>query len=76
MGNLSQRSLLKSCYLALVNFLVSANDTSGRINLSRATATAALKKARELLYDGCWDVKIYCPDGRIFNSKKFDQFET
>jgi hypothetical protein len=58
-----------------VNFLVSATDTSGRINLSRETATAALKKARELLSDRCWDVKIYCPDGRIFSSDEFDQFE-
>ena len=59
-----------------MNFLVSATDTAGRINLSRDTAAAALKKARELLYDGCWDVKIYCPDGRVFSSEEFDHFET
>ena len=60
----------------LVNFLVSATDSSGRINLSRSTAAAALKKAYELISDGCWDVKIYCPDGRIFSSDEFDQFES
>ena len=60
----------------VVNYLVSATDTSGRIDLRRETPTAALKKARELIEDGCWDVKIYCPDGRIFASDEFDQFET
>jgi hypothetical protein len=59
-----------------VNYLVSATDTSGRINLSRKTPAAALKKARELLSEGCWDVRIYCPDGRVFTADEFDQFET
>lgn len=59
-----------------VNYLISATDTAGRINLSRSTAAAALKKAYELISDGCWEVKIYCPDGRIFSSEEFDQFET
>jgi len=43
---------------------------------SRDTAAAAMKKARELVSDGCWDVKIYCPDGRVFDAIEFDQFET
>jgi hypothetical protein len=59
-----------------VNYLVSATDTSGRINLSRDSAGSALKKARELLSDGCLDVKIYCPNGRVFASIEFDHFET
>jgi hypothetical protein len=33
-----------------------------------------MKKARELVSDGCWE--IYCPDGRVFDSLEFDQFET
>lgn len=60
----------------VVNYLVSATDTSGRINLSRDTAAAAMKKACELVADGCWDVKITCPDGRVFGAIEFDQFET
>src|SRR3979490_2978254 len=34
--------------------------------MTRDSAGSALKKACELLSDGCWDVKIYCPDGRFF----------
>jgi hypothetical protein len=29
---------------------------------------AALKKARELIEDGCFDVQIIGPDGRIYSS--------
>jgi hypothetical protein len=46
-------------------------DTSGSVKLKRFSFPAALKKARELTEDGCWDVQIVDPDGRIYTS--FDE---
>jgi hypothetical protein len=43
-------------------------DTSGSVNLKRFSFPAALKKARELAEDGCWDVQIVDPDGRVYTS--------
>lgn len=49
-------------------FEISGFDTSGSVNLKRESLPAALKKARELIADGCWDVQIIDPDGRIYSS--------
>ena len=49
-------------------FEISGLDTSGSVNLKQVSFTAALKKARELIEDGCWDVHILDPDGRIYAS--------
>jgi hypothetical protein len=49
-------------------FEISGFDTSGSVNLKRVSFAAALKKARELIEDGCWDVQIVDPDGRIYAS--------
>jgi hypothetical protein len=49
-------------------FEVSGFDTSGRVKLRRMSLAAALKKARELIKDGCWDVHVIDPDGRIHSS--------
>jgi hypothetical protein len=43
-------------------------DTSGSVKLKRFSLPAALKKARELTGDGCWDVQIIDPDGKIYTS--------
>jgi hypothetical protein len=43
-------------------------DTSGSVKLKRFSFPAALKKARELTEDGCWDVQIVDPDGKIYTS--------
>jgi hypothetical protein len=52
-------------------FEITGFDTSGSVKLKRFTLPAALKKARELTEDGCWDVQIIDPDGKIYTS--FDE---
>jgi hypothetical protein len=49
-------------------FEISGLDTSGSVKLKRMSFPAAVKKARELIEDGCWDVHIIDPDGRIYSS--------
>jgi hypothetical protein len=49
-------------------FEISGFDTSGSVNLKRASLPAALKKARELIEDGCWDVHVVDPEGQIYSS--------
>jgi hypothetical protein len=49
-------------------FEISGFDTAGIVSLKRGSLPAALKKARELIEDGCWDVEVIDPDGRIFTS--------
>jgi hypothetical protein len=49
-------------------FEISGFDTAGSVSLKRLSFTAALKKARELIEDGCWDVRIVDPDGRVYAS--------
>lgn len=49
-------------------FEINGFDTAGVVNLKRVSFPAALKKARELLEDGCWDVQIVDPDGRVYTS--------
>jgi hypothetical protein len=54
-------------------FLINALDTSGTVTLRRESASAAMKKAAELITDGCWDVEIVTPDGATYNSSEFDR---
>ena len=54
-------------------FLIHALDTSGTVTLRRESVMAAMKKADELILDGCWDVEIVTPDGATYNSGEFDQ---
>jgi hypothetical protein len=56
-----------------VPYLIKAVDTSGAIALRRDTPQAALKKARELLADGCLDIEIVGPDGHSYPASAFDQ---
>jgi hypothetical protein len=56
-------------------FLINALDTSGVVTLRRESVLAAMKKADELISDGCWDVEIVTPDGATYNSGEFDQLE-
>ncbi|WP_244548945.1 hypothetical protein [Bradyrhizobium canariense] len=55
-----------------LDYLISGNNRSGRVNLGRPTATAALTKAKELLQEGYLDVKICTPRGQILLSDEFD----
>jgi hypothetical protein len=54
-------------------FFIKGTDNSGSITLRRETAAAALKKARELAEDGCYDNTIIAPDGHQYPSQAFDQ---
>lgn len=54
-------------------FVVKGTDTSGNVKLKRDTPPAAVKKARELTDDGCWDVSITAPDGRVYQSPEFER---
>jgi len=54
-------------------FLINAQDTAGNVTLNRATVPAALKKAGELISDGCWNVEIVTPDGATYQPGDFDQ---
>ncbi|WFU45857.1 hypothetical protein QA640_44400 (plasmid) [Bradyrhizobium sp. CB82] len=46
-----------------------------RQNLGRATAAAALRKARQLLQEGYIDVRICTPRGQILLPDEFNQLE-
>ncbi|TWB66381.1 hypothetical protein [Bradyrhizobium sacchari] len=49
-------------------FEINGFDTAGVVNLKRLSLAAALKKARELVEDGCWDVQVVDPTGRVYTS--------
>lgn len=49
-------------------FEISGFDTAGNVSLKRESFPSALKKARELVEDGCWDVEVVDPDGKIYTS--------
>lgn len=54
-------------------FMIQGTDTSGNVSLRRDSPVAAVKKAAELIADGCWDVQITAPDGRIYPSTEFER---
>ena len=56
-----------------MRFLINAQDTAGNVTLNRETVPAALKKAGELISDGCWNVEIVTPDGATYQPGDFDQ---
>ena len=56
-----------------MRFLITALDTAGNVTLNRESGPAALKKATELISDGCWNVEIVTPDGAVYQSAEFDQ---
>jgi hypothetical protein len=49
-------------------FEISGFDTAGVVSLKRPSLAAALKKARELVEDGCWDVQVVDPGGQVYTS--------
>jgi hypothetical protein len=56
-----------------MRFLITAQDTAGSVTLNRESVPAALKKASELISDGCWNVEIVTPDGSTYQTGEFDQ---
>ncbi|MBR0901114.1 hypothetical protein [Bradyrhizobium liaoningense] len=49
-------------------FEINGLDTAGVVSLKRLSLAAAVKKARELVDDGCWDVQVVDPNGRVYTS--------
>jgi hypothetical protein len=58
-----------------MKFLITALDTSGSVTLQRESVPAAVKKAAELISDGCWDVEIIAPDGAAYQPGEFEQLK-
>jgi hypothetical protein len=57
----------------LMKFFINACDTAGKVTLQRDTVPAAMKKAVELMSDGCWDVEVIMPDGAVYQPGEFEQ---
>ena len=56
-----------------MKFFITALDTSGIVRLRRDSVPAAMKKATELLSDGCLNVEIIVPDGSSYSPGQFEQ---
>jgi len=48
-------------------------DRSGIVTLHRDSVPAAIKKASELMSDGCLKVEIAMPDGTTYDPGEFEQ---
>jgi hypothetical protein len=58
-----------------MKFYITALDTSGTVTLNRDSVPAAIKKASELISDGCLNVEIIMPDGAAYQLGEFDQLK-
>jgi hypothetical protein len=58
-----------------MKFFITALDTSGIITLRRDSVPAAMKKATELMSDGCLNVEIVTPDGATYSPGQFEQLQ-
>jgi len=56
-----------------MSYIITGTDSAGALSLKRDSVAAAIKKAIELLGDGCRDVHITDPNGRIYGRADFDQ---
>jgi hypothetical protein len=45
------------------------------VTLHRDSVPAAMKKAVELISDGCWNVEIITPDGAAYYQEELDQLK-
>jgi hypothetical protein len=55
-----------------MDYVVTGANLSGAISLRRDSAVGAIKKALELIGEGCRDVRVTAPDGRIYEHQNFD----
>jgi hypothetical protein len=60
---------------AAMKFYITALDTSGTVTLHRDSVPAAIKKASELISDGCLNVEIVMPDGATYRRGEFEQLK-
>jgi hypothetical protein len=58
-----------------MKFFITALDTAGIVTLRRDSVPAAMKKATELLSDGCLNVEIITPDGVTYSPGQFEQLQ-
>ena|SRR5258707_2989611 len=58
-----------------MKFYITALDTSGTVTLNRDSVPAAIKKAAELISDGCLNVEIIMPDGAAYRPGEFEQLK-
>jgi len=56
-----------------MRYFIKALDTSGRVTLRRESVPAAVKKASELISDGCWNVEIETPGGVVYRPPEFER---
>jgi hypothetical protein len=56
-----------------MSYIITGTDSAGALCLKRDSTAAAIKKAVELMGEGCRDVCITDPDGRIFSHAEFDK---
>jgi hypothetical protein len=56
-----------------MSYIITGTDSAAALSLKRDSAAAAVKKAPEPMGEGCRDVCITDPDGRIFSHADFDQ---
>jgi hypothetical protein len=56
-----------------MSYIITGRDSAGALSLKRDSAAAAIKKAVELMGDGCRDVCITDADGHIYGHAEFDQ---
>ena len=54
-----------------MSFAIRAKSRHGELVHRRKTAEAALKEAREMSRNGCYDVTITTPEGRDYHSSEF-----
>ena len=52
-------------------YIVSGTDIRGVNTVRRRSPELALKKAREFIARGCYDVRITTPEGRTYHSAEF-----
>ena len=54
-----------------MSYAVSGTDVRGVNMVNRKTPELALRRARELVKRGCYDVEITTPEGRVYHSSEF-----
>jgi hypothetical protein len=58
-----------------VPYLVSGTKEYGSANVGRGSAAVALRLARKLLREGCMDVRVCTPRGRVLLSDELDELK-
>jgi hypothetical protein len=54
-----------------MSYIITGMDSAGALSLKRDSAAAAIKKANELMDEGCRQVCITDPDGRVYPDAEF-----